>query len=332
MRKVVQTSFERGDLWPEPLLQLNPAYEEAGDLRELIHPNFLHADCEAIFTGYRHYRNQREAIQLGVAGNDFVVTSGTGSGKSLTYIGTIFNHLLRAGKPMPPGVSAVVVYPLNALVNSQEEELRRYAENYRKARGEDFPIRFAKFTGQEDLVRRKELEADPPHIVLTNYMMLELLLTRGGQQNIRQAIYDKSRFLVFDELHTYRGRQGADVGLLIRRIRARAKHPVVCIGTSATMVSGGTVAGQKERVAHVASQLFGKPFASGAVIQESLIRRFPTVPKGEDLKAAVCATLPLDAPEAALRAHPTPAPRPPFGSQSGTNGCQRPNQTKAKSQ
>ena len=112
IRKVVQTSFERGDLWPEPLLQLNPAFEEAGDLRELIHPDLLHPDCEAIFTGYRLYRHQREAIQLGLAGKDFVVTSGTGSGKSLTYIGTIFNHLLRAGKPVPPGVTAVVVYPL----------------------------------------------------------------------------------------------------------------------------------------------------------------------------------------------------------------------------
>ncbi len=307
IRKVVQTSFERGDLWPEPLLQLNPAFEEAGDLRDLIHPDLLHPDCEAIFTGYRLYRHQREAIQLGLAGKDFVVTSGTGSGKSLTYIGTIFNHLLRAGKPVPPGVTAVVVYPLNALVNSQEEELRRYAENYRKARGEDFPIRFAKFTGQEDLVRRKELEDDPPHILLTNYMMLELLLTRGGQQNIRQAIYDELRFLVFDELHTYRGRQGADVGMLIRRIRARVKHPVVCIGTSATMVSGGTVAEQKERVAYVASHLFGKPFAPAAVIQESFIRRFSDVPKSEDLKAAASAAVNLNAPEAGLRAHATPA-------------------------
>ena len=114
IRKVVQASFDRGDLWPEPLLQLNPAFEEAGDVRELVHPDLLHADCGDIFTGYRLYRHQREAIKLGLAGKDFVVTSGTGSGKSLTYIGTIFNHLLRAGKAVPsrawmmPSLSGVI--------------------------------------------------------------------------------------------------------------------------------------------------------------------------------------------------------------------------------
>jgi len=157
---------------------------------------------------------------------------------------------------MPNGVTAVIVYPLNALVNSQEEELRRYAENYSKARhGEKFPFALRNSPGRKTN-RRDELEAEPPHILLTNYMMLELLLTRGGQRTLREAIYDEVRFLVFDELHTYRGRQGADVGLLIRRIRARAKHPVVCIGTSATMISVGSIAEQKQQVAKVAEQLF----------------------------------------------------------------------------
>jgi ATP-dependent helicase YprA (DUF1998 family) len=124
------------------------------------------------------------------------------------------------------------------------------------------------------------VEDEPPHILLTNYMMLELLLTRSsaGQQKIREAIYENLRFLVFDELHTYRGRQGADVGMLIRRIRARAKNPVTCIGTSATMVSGGTIAEQKVAIAKVAEELFGKPFSADAVIQESLRRSLPSAP------------------------------------------------------
>ena len=53
----------------------------------------------------------------------FVVTSGTGSGKSLTYIGTIFDRLLKA--PQPGKVSAVIVYPMNALINSQADEVER---------------------------------------------------------------------------------------------------------------------------------------------------------------------------------------------------------------
>jgi ATP-dependent helicase YprA (DUF1998 family) len=193
-------------------------------------------------------------------------------------------------------------------VNSQEEELRRYAENYKQARGEEFPIRFAKFTGQEDITRRQELEAEPPHILLTNYMMLELLLTRGGQRTLRQAIYDELRFLVFDELHTYRGRQGADVGLLIRRIRSRAKHPVVCIGTSATMISGGTLADQKQQVAKVAEQLFGKPISPEAVVERNIGgAKFPGAPATEVLKSAVASPVNQEAPEAALLAHPTAA-------------------------
>ena len=84
------------------------------------------------------------------------------------------------------------------------------------------------------------MRENPPQILLTNYMMLELLLTRVQERPIRDAIYQNLRFLVFDELHTYRGRQGADVAMLIRRIRAQCKQHVTCIGTSATMVSVGS--------------------------------------------------------------------------------------------
>lgn len=237
LRRRVERHLTDGHLWPEPLLAFNPAFATVGRVEALAKSGVFAPQVADAFRGFELFEHQSEAIRLGIAGTDFLVTSGTGSGKSLIYIGAIFEHLFRLGAPMPPGVTAVVVYPLNALVNSQEEELRRYAENYRLARGEAFPIRFAKFSGQEDITRRQELEAEPPHILLTNYMMLELLLTRGSQANLRAAVYDQLRFLVFDELHTYRGRQGADVGLLIRRIRAKAKLPVLYIGTSATMVS-----------------------------------------------------------------------------------------------
>src|SRR5207237_913805 len=151
---------------------------------------------------------QVEAIRLGLAGRDFVLTSGTGSGKSLTYIGSIFHHLL--SNPRLAGVTAVVVYPMNALINSQFEEFDRYRENYENATGKPFPIKFGKYTGQENEAARDKIRKDPPHVLLTNYMMLELLLTRIREREVRDAIYANLSFLVFDELHTYRGRQGAD--------------------------------------------------------------------------------------------------------------------------
>ena len=79
----------------------------------------------------------------------------------------------------------------------------------------------------------------PPQVLLTNYMMLELLLTRVQERPIRDAIFDNLRYLVFDELHTYRGRQGADVSMLIRRIQSQCKQSVCCIGTLRNHGFGG---------------------------------------------------------------------------------------------
>ena len=133
----VEDSLSEGRLWPQPLLQFNPAYKQAGTVEEVIAAGLLHDDARHIFDGYSLYRHQREAIELGVGGTDFVVTSGTGSGKSLTYIGTIFNHLL--ANRGAEGVAAVIVYPMNALINSQTNEFNTYKDNYERSTGALFP-------------------------------------------------------------------------------------------------------------------------------------------------------------------------------------------------
>ena len=266
--RTVEDSLSEGRLWPEPLLQFNPAYEQAGTVEEVIASGLLHDDVRHIFAGYSLYRHQREAIGLGVGGADFVVTSGTGSGKSLTYIGTIFNHLLanRGAK----GVTAVIVYPMNALINSQTNEFNTYKDNYERNTGRDFPITFGQYTGQEKEERRQAMREDPPQVLLTNYMMLELLLTRVQERPVRDAIFENLRHLVFDELHTYRGRQGADVSMLIRRIQSQCKQSVCCIGTSATMVSVGSAESQRSEVARVASTVFGRSFKADQIVNETL--------------------------------------------------------------
>src|SRR4030095_6787059 len=94
------------------------------------------------------------------------------------------------------------------------------------------PVKFARYTGQEKADEREAIRSNPPDILLTNYMMLELLLTRREDRALVKAAQDL-RYLVFDELHTYRGRQGADVALLIRRCRlAFGGHDFICVGTS----------------------------------------------------------------------------------------------------
>jgi len=183
------------------------------------------------------YKHQVDAIKLGTEGKDFIVTSGTGSGKTLTFIGTILNHLFNSGS-FNTGVQAVLVYPMNALINSQIEELDKYSRIYEHRTGSPLPFRYAAYTGQLKEEDRVPLRENPPDLLLTNYMMLELILTRHREHALRDSIYSSLKYLVFDELHTYRGRQGADVGILIRRIRSRCDNNPVCIGTSATMVAG----------------------------------------------------------------------------------------------
>ena len=130
-------------------------------------------------------------------------------------------------------------------------------------------------------------------------MMLELLMTR--QNALDRAVIANAHgldFIVLDELHTYRGRQGADVAMLVRRVRdrlCRDREPI-CIGTSATMASEGDDAVRAAAVANVASRLFGTTIHADGVIDESLERAtdpsLTPAKLGERLAAAVDADLP----------------------------------------
>ena len=106
--------------------------------------------------------------------------------------------------------------------------------------------------------------------------MLEYILTRPRERDTLVKAAQGLRFLVLDELHTYRGRQGADVALLVRRVRDAldAEH-MQCVGTSATLAGGGTFAEQQEQVAAVATRLFGAPVQPERVIGETLRRATP---------------------------------------------------------
>ncbi len=257
-------------LWPDPLIQFNPSYEKSISIEKLAEQNIVVNELAQMFKGFQLYKHQEEGLRLGTSNKDFIVTSGTGSGKSLIFMGTIFNHLFKA-KDQTSGVKALIVYPMNALINSQTLELDKWKENYEANSNKKFPFTYKQYTGQEGTSEREEIKNNPPDILLTNYMMLELILTRLAENSIKNSIADNLRFLVFDELHTYRGRQGADVSLLIRRIRSLSKNSLVCIGTSATMISGESFKEQKSKVAEVATRIFGKVFSSDQIISEKLV-------------------------------------------------------------
>lgn len=117
------------------------------------------------------------------------------------------------------------------------------------------------------------------------------------------------RFLVLDELHTYRGRQGADVAMLVRRVRERTNPDLLCVGTSATMASEGSAEARNRAVARVASRLFGAAVRPENVVTETLRRvtddAAPTDAAG--LAAALVAGVPDDADHTVLRTHPVAA-------------------------
>jgi superfamily II DNA/RNA helicase len=271
----VDSEIHNKKLWPEPLVQFNPTFEKGQSLKNLIKSKNLNQDLENIFFGYELYKHQEEAVVLGCAGQEFIVTSGTGSGKSLTYLATIFNDILNIGDFATNKTLAVIVYPMNALINSQFKAIEDFKISYEERLNKAFPITFGQYTGQEDDETREKMKRNPPHVLLTNYMMLELIMTRGGKDvEIRNNIFENIKYLVFDELHTYRGRQGSDVSILIRRIKAGAKNKITCIGTSATMISSdsSTILKQKEEVAKIGSLIFGTDIKSDQIINEHLIR------------------------------------------------------------
>ncbi len=278
IREFVEHYFAKGYLWPEPLVQLNPAFAPGRSIDELAAQGVLHRECAAIFRRrasastpgdpIRLHKHQDDAIVAARTGQSYVLTTGTGSGKSLAYFIPIVDHVLRAGSGK--GIRAIVVYPMNALCNSQEEALIRFLQwGYAGGRA---PVTFAKYTGQESDARRQEIIARPPDILLTNFVMLELIMTRAEERGLVEAAQGLE-FLVLDELHTYRGRQGADVAMLVRRVRERCGAPDMrCVGTSATLAGQGTREQRRQEVAQVASRLFGTEVPPENVIGETVRR------------------------------------------------------------
>lgn len=279
IRAHVDQALDQGLLWPDPLIQLNPSFEPGSWVDDLCDEGLLHPACRWVFRRKAHaqdrgqplrlHRHQEDAIRTARAGHNYVLTTGTGSGKSLAYIIPIVDHVLRHGSGK--GTQAIIVYPMNALANSQLGELEKFLRfGYDDGKG---PVTFARYTGQENDDEKKRTMGSPPDILLTNYVMLELILTRPDERRTLVNAAQGLRFLVLDELHTYRGRQGADVAMLVRRVReALNADAMQCVGTSATLAGQGSLEQQQAEVARVASTLFGAPVRPEHVIGETLRR------------------------------------------------------------
>ena len=299
IKDFVDAAYDSQRYWPAPLVQVNPNFKSGHTVDELVKSGGLHPECSRIFragksasnpgVSLRLFKHQEEAIGFAQSGGSYVLTTGTGSGKSLAYFIPIVDAILKAREhDKTPRTRAIIIYPMNALANSQLEELGKFLGDY----GEHPPVTFGRYTGQENDEERQRLAAKPPDILLTNFMMLELLMTRQDDKD--KAVIRNAKglgFLVLDELHTYRGRQGADVALLVRRVREALADKLQCIGTSATMATEGSESAKNEKVAEVARRLFGTPIEASNIITETLQRITPEHLLVDDIKSALADTV-----------------------------------------
>ena len=263
-------------LYRGPYVYLNQPFEQGPGIEALIADQALglHPALKGVFRYDSLHKHQELAMRSIKAGRHTILATGTGSGKTEGFLLPILDHCLHLRDRAPSsattgegsGVTAVLVYPMNALVNDQLDRLRRLLAGTR--------ITFARYTGEtpdkagddlnqlaspraytaqelqddvdgiaplpipwEECYDRESILARKPRLLLTNYFQLEYLLLRDRDLGLfRNA---PLRFLVFDEVHTYTGELGSEVACLIRRLRdVSGKSPaeVICIGTSATVV------------------------------------------------------------------------------------------------
>src|SRR6266851_3803251 len=296
---VLRGSFEEalrsGRLSKGPYIEATPVFKRGTTpsslFRELLgfdpEPGFL----EAVQSERPLYRHQEKAIRSVFEGRTAVVATGTGSGKTEAFLYPILLHLYQefwAGT-RGAGVRALVLSPMNALANDQRDRLGAICERLVEANSA-FRFTFGQYIGETpenandtrrhardhiadrkpgELVLRSEIRATPPHILLTNYSMLEYLLLRPADSHL----FDNGRaqwwtFLVLDEAHQYRGAKGIEMAMLVRRLKQRLREggrakPFRCLATSATLTEGDQ---DKGAVAKFASDLFGEEFRAEGVI------------------------------------------------------------------
>jgi ATP-dependent helicase YprA (DUF1998 family) len=225
LKSEIDHQYDVGRFWPDALLSLNPRFLKGDTVDDLVASGDLDEATGRIFrfgeAPLRFHRHQAQSIAKARAGQSYVVTTGTGSGKSLCFFVPVVDAIIRrrkAGKPR--GTIAIIVYPMNALANSQIKEIERFISQSGLPANLKPVVR--RYTGQESQEEKQRIADNPPDILLTNFMMAELLLTRQDAQDAK-VVENASglEFIVLDELHTYRGRQGADVAILVRRLRNR---------------------------------------------------------------------------------------------------------------
>lgn len=285
-----------GEVAKGPFIDIGASYETGHTLRELIDSgavSSLFSELEPVPESDKElkldrplYCHQESALQMASSGENLVVTTGTGSGKTECFLLPIINHLLREEESgsLNTGVRAIIIYPMNALANDQIKRLRsllkrypkicygvyngnteytqskalaEYHRTYKDANGNPLD------PAPNEIISREVMQRTPPHILITNYSMLEYMMLRPKDDAVFSGA--KLKFIVLDEAHIYKGATGMETSLLMRRLRARISEPgnVQYILTSATL--GGPDANRE--ILNFAEKLCGVTFNANGIIR-----------------------------------------------------------------
>ncbi|WP_232623111.1 DEAD/DEAH box helicase [Corynebacterium amycolatum] len=247
------------------------------------------------------YRHQAEAFKRLSSLSDGIerrpeptlVVTGTGSGKTESFLYPILDHCRRERlRGRSGGVKALILYPMNALANDQAARLASLISTEPELAG----IRAGIYTGENQgdrmsvseaglITDRETMRQSPPDILLTNYKMLDQLLLRDADAGIWQKSATTLQYVALDEFHTYDGAQGTDVALLLRRMGLRLKKhqpegflnevegarplgKITPVATSATLGSGEKAT---EEILHFAHTIFGEKLSPDAIVRETTL-------------------------------------------------------------
>lgn len=246
-----------------PYISMSDPYKKGKSLTELAEEGIVSKEILKIknfFPDRQLYLHQEEAVRKANVGKNLIVTTGTGSGKTESFLIPVINQLLKEKEigTLDAGVRTLIIYPMNALVNDQ---IRRLRELLSEMDG-DKKITFGRFTGEtketykdakkqyeeiedidvsplceNELISREQMRKNPPNILITNYAMLEYMLLRPGDNIIfSETNASKWQYIVFDEAHSYTGAKGIEVASLIKRVKAMLnRYDIKFILTSATL-------------------------------------------------------------------------------------------------
>lgn len=285
-----------------PLLEIKDVFKTGHSISELIDqgtlsPLFLNIESgkpnnklykRKLPVDRKLYLHQEQAINSIVSGNNAVISTGTGSGKTNCFLIPVINELLREQEEgtLGPGVRALFIYPMNALANDQMKNIRELlmyypditfgvynggTENDEESAIAVYEAMFAKEKIEKlrhrldnEILSRDEMKKNPPNILFTNYAMLEHLLFRPKDDVLFS--HADFRFVVLDEAHVYNGATGIETAILLRRLKARisSTKKTRFILTSATL---GNDSSADDDIITFAENLCGEDFNKENIIR-----------------------------------------------------------------